>query len=167
MNKQNELIQQFGELTVWYSSLPRITPEATWYSPIKENKWCTAEIIAHLGRWDEYLITNVLPEAEKQGKVEFPNHDEYNAVSSAYALSGIVPADLLNQAIETRGRLAGKLDEMTEQQFFQPITVNGYTHCPYTNSIYSIGYLIVEFIQHDDHHRKQVEEFLIQPQSQK
>ncbi|MGO4697227.1 DinB family protein [Paenibacillus sp. 2TAB26] len=167
MIKQNELIQQFGSLAPWYSSLSHITPEPAWLNPIKEGKWSAAEIIAHLDRWDQYFITSVLLEAEKNSNVEFPNHDEYNAASSAYALSGILPSEILNQAIETRQKLVQKLTEMTEQQFFHPITVHGNTHCPQTKAPYSIGYLIFDFIQHDEHHRKQVEEFLLQPQSKK
>lgn len=163
MNKQHELIQQLGELTLWYSSLSNITLEVVWHSPIREGKWCLAEIVAHLMRWDEYLITIVLPEAVSNGKVEFPEHDMYNAASSEYARSGMPPAALLKEAIEKRDRLMRKLSEMTEQQIFQPITVNGYTHCVQTKSPYSLGYLILEFIQHDGHHRKQVEEFLFQP----
>lgn len=161
MNKQFELIQQFGQLTMWYPSLSTITQESRWYSPIKEGKWCLAEIISHLMRWDEYLITVILPEAVTNGKVEFPDHDQYNAASSAYARSGISPATLLNQAIETRDRLVRKLSEMTEQQFFEPITVNGYTHCPQTQTPHSLGHMTFEFIEHDEHHRKQVDGFLV------
>jgi hypothetical protein len=87
----------------------------------------------------------------------------FNAASAAYARSGISSATLLNQAIETRESLVRKLSEMTEQHFSQPTKVNGYTHCLQTNSPYSLGYLIWEFIQHDRHHCKQVEGFLIQP----
>jgi hypothetical protein len=104
-----------------------------------------------------------LPEVVTNGTAEFPNHDLYNAASSAFARSGMSTATLLGQAIETRERLVRKLSEMTEQQFFQPITVNGFTHCMQTKSNYSLGYLIFEFIEHDGYHRKQIEDFLSQP----
>lgn len=156
MLKQVELLEQFDSLAQWYAAMTGA--EQGWHTPIGEGKWCPAEIVAHLMKWDEYLITTVLPVASSiNGQVEFPDHDSYNAVSSAYACSGISAAILLKEARKTRADLVQKLRDLTEQRFFQSITVNGHTHCPQTNTPYSLGYLIWEFIQHDSHHRKQVE----------
>ncbi|MBW7475462.1 DinB family protein [Paenibacillus oenotherae] len=157
--KRDELIQQLSELAQWYASLASIGQG--WHRPIKEDKWCAAEIVAHLMKWDEYLLADVLPQvsAASGGSVQFPDHDNYNAASSAYARSGISPSALLQQAGETRGELVRRLGGMTEEQFFRPIAVNGYTNCPRTGSLYSLGYLLWEFISHDGHHREQIETF--------
>lgn len=156
MYKQTELVAQFDELAQWYAALTG--GEQGWSMPIGEGKWCPAEIVAHLMKWDEYLLPAVLPEALKiNGRVEFPDHDQYNAASSAYARSGRSSAALLEEARHTRSKLVKELRKLTEEQFTKPITVNGLTHCPQTNTPYSLAYLIWEFIQHDGHHRKQIE----------
>ncbi|CAH1198977.1 hypothetical protein PAECIP111893_01196 [Paenibacillus plantiphilus] len=156
MLKQVELLEQFEELAQWYAALTG--SEQGWRTPIGEGKWCPAEVVAHLVKWDEYLLTTVLPAASSTiGQVEFPDHDTYNAVSLVYARSGISAAELLQEACKTRADLVQELRNLTEEQLFRAIPVNGHTHCPQTNTPYSLGYLIWEFIQHDGHHRKQVE----------
>ncbi len=42
----------------------------------------------------------------------------------------------------------------------KPLTANGVSYCPHTGTPYSLIYIIKEFIEHDNHHKKQIIHFL-------
>lgn len=42
----------------------------------------------------------------------------------------------------------------------KPLTANGVSYCPHTGTPYSLIYIIKEFIEHDNHHKRQIIHFL-------
>jgi hypothetical protein len=38
----------------------------------------------------------------------------------------------------------------------RPTTANGVSHCPHTGKPYTLLYIIQEFMEHDEHHKKQI-----------
>ncbi|QTH46930.1 hypothetical protein J4772_01225 [Cohnella sp. LGH] len=44
----------------------------------------------------------------------------------------------------------------------EPVTANGVELCPHTGTPYSLLYIIQEFIEHDQHHKVQIDKALLQ-----
>jgi uncharacterized damage-inducible protein DinB len=121
-------------------------------------KWSVKQMISHIYRWDLYLINTILRAGIHVKAVTFPSHDEYNAQSEAYAAT-VIFEDLLNQSIHARGQLVQDL-VTNDGTLSESITVNGKTNCPNTGARYTLNYLMIEFIEHDTHHSKQIQQYL-------
>ena len=152
-------IKAFNEYFSWISRLKEID-ERLWTKPIAEGKWSIREIIAHITNWDHHLLSNVLPAVRNERGMEFPDFDTYNRLATDYAQSGITKAQLIEKAIATRKQLVRELREMPIKNLNKPLTSNGVTHCPVTGTPYSLLYIIKEFTDHDNHHKKQIHHFL-------
>jgi uncharacterized damage-inducible protein DinB len=126
--------------------------------PITEGKWSIKKIISHIYRWDIYLVEAVLPSAIEDKAVRFPSHDEYNEASAQYSDS-VGFEELIDQSILIRNSLINEVNNC-KNVLTEPITVQENTHCPNTNSTYSLLYLLGEFVEHDKHHRNQICTFL-------
>ena len=56
----NKIIERFQHYTSWLDSLTTID-EKRMYQPIAEGKWSSAEIVAHITKWDIHLREVALP----------------------------------------------------------------------------------------------------------
>jgi uncharacterized damage-inducible protein DinB len=75
-----------------------------------------------------------------------------NNKASEYALSGISFERLINEFVKERNKLISKLKEKTDEEFVVQFKIDRH---PYTLYNY-----ILDFIQHDNHHRRQIEKYL-------
>lgn len=153
----NDHLNQLNSLINWYKSLP-LNNQELMNKPIAEGKFAVKEIIAHLYRWDEFLLKVGIPSSIESGKIDFPNFHDYNH-ESAKLVSEKGIEDVITQAIKTREDLVKCFIEYKEYALKQ-ISMNGKTHIPNTEKHYTFYYLIEDFSEHDQHHKKQIEEFL-------
>lgn len=110
--------------------------------------------------WDNYLLTEILPSVQNEKGMEFPEFDTYNKKASSYAKSGVLQLKLLEEAKDTRELLVKELNELPTEKLINPLTANGVTHCPHTETPYSLIYIVKEFTDHDNHHKKQIIQLL-------
>lgn len=129
-------------------------------TPIQEKRWSIKEIIAHIYRWDIFLLEVAIPSALHERIIHFPSHDEYNFASQKFAAT-ISFSQLVHTSIVTRKQLITDLLNMKDS-ILEPITINNNTHCPKTNERYTVLYLMSEFVEHDQHHLAQIKQFLSQ-----
>lgn len=123
-------------------------------------KWTVSEIISHIMNWDDYLLREPLSSVRNGQGMEFPDFDTYNKLASNYAKSGISKVKLLEEAKAKRELLVKELKLLPDENLKKPLTANGVSHCPHTGTPYSLIYIIKEFIDHDNHHKRQVIHFL-------
>ncbi len=137
MSESKAVIEQFRGLTEWSDTLEGLS-DAVWFKPIAEGKASTAEIIAHLMRWDRYLITDVIPTVRGGGDIAFPDFDAFNAESYKYAKSGVSKNELLDELHAAREELCRLLldADVDTREKMLPI--------------------VVDFIEHDNHHKSQI-----------
>ncbi|TLS38888.1 DinB family protein [Pseudalkalibacillus caeni] len=155
---KNDILNHSDAYIKWVSQLEELAPE-NWNQPIKDGKWSVNEIVAHLLKWDGYLIEQI-PAITDQKQITFPDHDSFNEKASEYAKSRTTQKELIDEAVESRKKLMKLVNNLSEETLKQHITVNSITHCPHTGEPYSILYLLQEFGEHDKHHEKQIEQFL-------
>lgn len=159
MSEVKNIISNFSHYSSWLSTLEEIN-ETLWSKPIAEGKWSVSEIIAHIMNWDNYLLTEIFPSVQNEQGIEFPDFDTYNKKASNYAKSGVSQSKLLEEAKDTRELLVKELNELPTEKLKNPLTANGVTHCPNTGTPYSLIYIIKEFTDHDNHHKRQIIQFL-------
>ncbi|WP_456271340.1 DinB family protein [Bacillus sp. AK031] len=127
-------------------------------APITEGKWSIKEIISHIYRWDIYLLEVALPSAIQSKSVNFPSHDEYNEASVLYSET-VGFNELIDHSVQIRNNLINEINNC-KVKLEEPITVQGNTHCPNTNAVYTFLYLLGEFVEHDRHHFNQINTYL-------
>lgn len=148
----------------WVDRLAELE-DSIWFKPIAEGKASTAEIISHLMKWDRYLITTAIPAVQSGEGVVFPSFDPFNSAAYEYAKSGISKNQLLAEFLSTREELCGLLLGVGEEVLRKHTTANGVEICPHTGTPYSLLYITQEFIDHDNHHKNQIEHAILHKQS--
>ncbi|MBO9599763.1 MAG: DinB family protein [Cohnella sp.] len=138
MSDSKAVIEQFRGLTEWATALTELS-EAAWFKPIAEGKASPAEIVAHLMRWDRYLITDVIPTVRGGGDIAFPDFDAFNAESYKYAKSGVSKSRLLDELRATREELCDLVLELDDETRGKVLPI------------------VVDFIDHDNHHKSQID----------
>ncbi|NRF95857.1 DinB family protein [Paenibacillus frigoriresistens] len=152
-------ISEYEQFCKWTYTLHQLS-ENEWHSPIREGKASIAEIIAHLRNWDLHLINVVIPSIKKGEGMEFPNFDSFNSKAFQYANSGVSKEQLLQEFSSERMKLIEILNSLKSEDLLLEVTANGVLNCPKTGTPYSLLYIIQEFTEHDDHHKKQILSFL-------
>ncbi|MBE4907805.1 DinB family protein [Bacillus luteolus] len=156
MRDTKAVITSYGEFSKWLISLKELSNEE-WIKPIAEGKWSVREMISHFMNWDNYIIATVVPLVKDGEPFGFPEFESFNKLASSYATSGISKDDLLDEVILTRNHLVQVLKDMPEEVITKSLPVGGHTHCPHTGEPYSLIYIIQEFIEHDLHHKRQLQ----------
>ena len=154
INLDEKTIFRYKEFTEWTDTLHDVH-ESIWLQPISDGKASVGEIISHLQNWDSYLIFTIIPALKNGEGMVFPDFDSFNKIAYEYARSGIPKDRLLDEFKQTRLHLV-------EILFAEPdvvskhVTANGVETCPHTGTPYSLLYIIHEFNDHDNHHKKQI-----------
>ncbi|WP_078543766.1 DinB family protein [Litchfieldia alkalitelluris] len=151
----NTILNEYVKFTEKLSLLMNIE-EVDANKSINEGKWSPKEVIAHIYRWDIFLMEKGIPEIIKDYKINFPSHDQYNAESVVFSKT-VDFKTLLKMTAELRIKFVQMLSELNLDK---QIRVNGFTHDPHTNQEYTLKYLITGFVEHDQHHFKPLEKCL-------
>lgn len=152
-----ENLKKLNDTINWYQSLLNYKSELM-IMPIKEGKFSVKEIIAHLYKWDEFLLNIGIPSILENGRLQFPNIDEYNSNAAKESMN-IEFASVIELAIKRREAVVKSFLE-NESFSEKEISINGHTQKPNSNENYTFYYLLEDFSEHDKHHIRQVEEFL-------
>lgn len=157
-SESEKIIREFGAYSDWLGEIKTVEPSVL-EKPIQEGKWTVSEIIAHILKWDEHLSDQVIPAVLDGEGMEFPEFGPFNERAAAYART-ITPGELIENAQDTRAHLISRLLELPKEVLERPVTSNGETNCPHTGLPYTLIYIVGDFINHDTHHRKQIDGFL-------
>ncbi|MCR2822711.1 DinB family protein [Lederbergia panacisoli] len=155
----NELIHDLESFNIWVASLNKIE-DRLFFMPIAEGKWSIAEIISHITFWDQYILEEMLPLMKPNADIQSIEFEPLNQKAAKYALSGVSSQDLINRQLEMRTKVVSALKEKTEEDFFAAFTLNGEKTDEYSGEPHSMFNYLASFVWHDNHHKKQIEEFL-------
>jgi hypothetical protein len=153
VNSKREVIEQYRALVPWVLSLQTME-DSLWLEPIAEGKWSTGEIIAHLTVWDRFVLEKRLPYMKPGAELTFGKEDvqAINESAASYARFHASKATIIDEFANMREALLQHLNEIEENDFLAEFRIN---EKPRTLSRYIQG-----LIEHDEHHRKQIEDFL-------
>jgi uncharacterized damage-inducible protein DinB len=149
----SEVLTQYKNFTNWLQQLKQI-PEEYWLEPIKDGKWSVGEIIAHIKAWDMFVWDERVAcfVSGSQIPAKKVAVQEINSSAANEARSGISKSQLLDEVIECRLVVAKRLGEVPSFVWQEKIEMGSkmITLCEYISGL----------VEHDEHHRAQIEGFL-------
>ena len=156
------VIRSFGTYSDWLEEMKAVEQHVL-KKPIAEGKWSSIEIIAHILKWDEHLMGRVIPAVLDGEEMEFPEFGPFNERAASYA-DTVTAGRLIAQAQDQRHQLVSRLLELPAQVLGRPAASNGETHSPHSGLPYTLISVVRDFIDHDHHHRNQIDGFLADAQ---
>ena len=159
MDTTQELIAELEKFNGWVLSIQNMD-ENLFFEPIKEGKWSPAEIITHITFWDRYILEEILPAMKQDAEIVSAEFETINLKASQYALSGIPLQQIIQNQIMSRNNIVTALKGKTEEDFFARFTLNGEEIDSYSGYPHTMFNYFASFVWHDNHHKKQVENFL-------
>jgi len=145
---KEELLKEFHE---WVHFLGRIK-DWDWNKPLNEGKWSIHDIVSHIYKWDEYFLEKAV-EPITNGvalTVQHLNFDEFNAQAAEYGKT-ISKQDIMELSIQCREKIMEHIENQDISSFNQEFTDG--EGKPFTIEAY-----LKDFIWHDRHHMKQIED---------
>lgn len=151
MNKV-EITQAYESLNQWFQSLTEVD-EQKWIAPIEEGKWSMAAVLSHLLFWDRFSLKERFPFIKEGANLpSFPDFQTVNDKAREYAESGITKNELLQELIYTRMKLLSVISSYSEEELDTSFSIGDHQ--------FTIREYFVDFIQHDYHHKNQIEVLL-------
>jgi uncharacterized damage-inducible protein DinB len=143
-----EMKQHYKNFDEWIQSLKGLT-DTEWNMPLGEGKWSVAAVVSHLLFWDQYSLKERFPYFKEGAQLpSFPDFQNVNERARVYA-EETTKEEILDGLIAVIGEFERMLEEMDEDKLAVAFKVSDH---PMTVSSY-----FIDFIQHDLHHKKQVE----------
>ncbi|WP_226087273.1 DinB family protein [Mesobacillus sp. S13] len=142
----------YKEFDGWIHSLKGLS-DAEWNMPLGEGKWSVAAVVAHLLLWDQYSLEERFPYF-KEG-ADLPSYPDFQGVNDRareYAENKATKEQVLDELLAIRKAYR----EMLEQTDSEKLAVS----FRISNHQLTIGTYFEDFIQHDLHHQKQVNQVL-------
>ncbi|PLS17093.1 hypothetical protein CVD28_13645 [Bacillus sp. M6-12] len=152
MKNEVTWIEKYEQFNVFVISLKDI-PADLWLCPIKEGKWSIGEIVSHFYYWEKFILEERLQKF-LSGEKDFvkPDVELMNQAASEFAKSGASRETIINLFTESRSQIAALLTSLPAEVLDCEISFGSN---PITIRKYIIG-----FEEHDQHHKRQIEEFL-------
>lgn len=141
-------LDKYLELADWVKGLQGMD-DSSWSTPLQEGKWSVREIIAHLLFWDRKVRDEMLPDMVEGADLKFENIQQVNDAAAAYAQT-VDRQELIEELVQTRSKLAEAFTEKFDPEL--RFKLEGHL----------VGFqgFLDDFVGHDKHHRKQVDEWL-------
>ncbi|WP_284139321.1 MULTISPECIES: DinB family protein [unclassified Virgibacillus] len=164
MKTTRDLVDELSQFNVWVKSLEHMS-DTHFFTPIKKDKWSTAEIICHITFWDIYIIEEILPFMKNDASIQSISFDILNKKAAEYANSGVTKSELIDHQLCARTQLVSVLKRKNEEDFHASFTINGDTIDPFSGLPHTMFNYFWSFVWHDNHHKKQIELFIEEKQS--
>lgn len=144
-----QMKKHYSEFDQWIETLRELS-ESQWQAPLGEGKWSVAAVVSHMLLWDKYSLEERFPYFKEGAALPaYPDFQSVNDQASEYAV--LTPKDqILDELKETRKGYHEILNGMTKEKLAVSFMIS-------THSL-TVEEYIADFIQHDLHHQKQVNE---------
>jgi uncharacterized damage-inducible protein DinB len=146
-------IKKYNSFNNFVESLKNLN-DKTWTAPITENKWSIKEIIGHIMAWDKYMLEEAILKIKTNQPVtiENLNIDEFNK-NAVESIKAKEKDEIIRQTLHFRTEIIKNLALIAEEKFFNNFIDS-------SGNYFSLHNYLEEYIQHDEHHKQQIEEFL-------
>ena len=141
------LLQAYHEYIDWLDSLSTLD-ETKATKPYAEGKWSPNEIMMHLAEWDQFTVEQRLPNMREGERFEsHPDFQTFNTKAAALAHEQTFK-ETLAYAKKQRQYIIEKLHQIDEIEWDKVFYIG--------NSECTIRGYFTDFLDHDEHHRKQI-----------
>ncbi|CQR54551.1 DinB family protein [Paenibacillus riograndensis] len=152
--KTNEqLVFEFQSLIPYIQSLATLE-DADWETPVAAGKWTLKEMLCHITQWDKYFYEEAFAKIQNGQPLtsRHQNFDEFNARAIEYAKSLTTQA-AIGQFVLYRTKILESTAGLSDEEFTK-IYLDG------DGKKFSIRGYLRDFIPHDKHHKRQMEQYL-------
>ncbi|GGH22440.1 DinB family protein [Paenibacillus segetis] len=155
MEEKAQLLQQFHN---WVNFVHMLEDRETalWNTPIAEEKWAVRDVVSHIMHWDMYFLNEAIVKIAHNQPVtsKHLDYDEFNEQACELGRK-ISLTKLAEQTIEVRKQIIEHITSMTEEQY------DG-IYMDEDGNNFGIVAFLQDFIEHDQHHMKQIMNLLKQ-----
>lgn len=147
-----EMKAHYKEFDGWIHSLKALT-DAEWNMPLGEGKWSVAAILSHLLLWDQYSLKERFPYFKEGAELpSYPDFQSVNERAREYAENTGSKEEILDGLLAVRAEFHKMLNGMDNEKLAVSFKISDH-HL-------TVGTYIIDFIDHDIHHQKQVNQAL-------
>lgn len=152
VRSNEQMLLEFKALIPFVLSLKEVSEEH-WNKPIAAGKWTFKDIICHLMLWDKYFYEGAIKKVVLKESLTIKHLDfnEFNANAIEYAKL-ISKQTLIEQFVWYRTRIIEAAAGLSEEEYVEYIDED--------RKKFSVRSYIRDFIAHDEHHKKQIEQFV-------
>lgn len=152
MKTKQQLLQQLEEAIAWVKDLA-VLPDDLWLTPTAEGKWSVGEIVSHLMFWDRIIVEQRLPYIKPGVQLESLNDQTVNDRASAYARSEASRQTVIDEFVHYRQAYIGDMRRRSGEELHAAFQIG--------QTSLTLAHYAEEMIEHDRHHKKQIDEFLL------
>lgn len=153
MTDKRSVLNEYASLITWLESTALKMSKDVFFQPIKQGKWSPAEILSHIMKWDHYLLKERIPFLHSEANLPRLEHvEEVNQRAAEYARSGLSKEKLIAETIEARRQVVERLQRINPIEWKSTFYIDKYPNC--------LTSYIKGLIEHDDHHKLQIEVFM-------
>jgi uncharacterized damage-inducible protein DinB len=146
-----QMKQHYQKFDLWAGKLRELS-DGEWHKPLGEGKWSVAAVVAHLLLWDQYSLEERFPYFKEGAELpSYPDFQQVNDRAREYA-EMVSRNQILDELAETRKAYIQILDDMNSDKLAAAFKISDHS--------LTVQDYLVDFIHHDLHHQKQVEEAL-------
>ncbi|WP_102262020.1 DinB family protein [Mesobacillus jeotgali] len=144
-----EIKQHYKEFDGWVHSLKGLS-DAEWNKPLGDGKWSVAAVVSHLLFWDQYSLKERFPYFKEGAELpSYPDFQSVNERAREYAENTATKEEILDGLLAVREEFHKMLEEMDNDKLAVSFKISEH-HM-------TVGAYLIDFIQHDLHHQKQVD----------
>lgn len=144
---------EFQSLIPYIQSLATLE-DADWETPVAAGKWTLKEMLCHIAQWDKYFYEEAFAKIQNGQPLSsrHQNFDEFNARAIEYAKSLTTQA-AIGQFVLYRTKILETTAGLSDEEFTK-------AYLDRDGKKFSIRGYLRDFIPHDKHHKRQMEQYL-------
>lgn len=145
MNNRADLINPFKE---WNKFVLDIA-DMDWSTPIAEGKWTIHDVVSHIMLWDKYFYESTIEPivSDKAITLELIDFDVFNQNAITYGKTK-TKEELIESTTKYRSMIVECISSLDEAKYSKK----------YVEGRFFLESYLKDFISHDQHHMKQIEE---------
>lgn len=128
--------------------------DAHWEAPIGAGKWSLKEMLLHIMLWDKYFYEEAFAKVKEGQPVtaKHQNFNEFNARAIEYA-KPLTKQSAIQEFVQYRKKIVDVIMASGEEEFAK-------IHLDGDRKKFSFQGYLRDFIPHDKHHKKQMEQYI-------
>jgi ribosomal protein S18 acetylase RimI-like enzyme len=151
MSHLPHLIAKLENHAEWVKRLV-LVGQKSWHTPLQKGGWSPAEVIHHFHRWDDFARNHrFIPFLAGRATFTAGAHAKFNEQSEREVRDGLGKEAIIVQCLKSRYALIETVEKLREEAWEQTLTIGDHD--------LSIHTYLQGVIEHDRHHREQIEQF--------
>lgn len=150
MSQKESLLQEFSQWNEFMLSIEK----HDWNTQLGEGKWTIHDVVSHILLWDKYFLESAIQPIFTNQSLTLKqlDYDKFNQDAMEYGKS-LSKDELIDISTDCRNRIIKVIDNLNEENYSKEyVDADG--------NQFTVQQYLKDFIWHDQHHRKQIEDIV-------